>query len=132
MKRILFTLVFVLAAVPVFAQNTSTTQMQLTTAAAQRFIDRVAYLLTQQAVVVKAEALATACHAARSTFASQVIAAPQTSAQASAVLLAGSTNVIGTVTVSGSGLVDSSASDAALLSQIATSWNALSKCDTGS
>jgi len=47
-------------------------------------------------------------------------------------LLAGSTNVIGTVVTDVNGQADSSASDAALFSQVAADWNALSRCDTGS
>lgn len=129
-KRLLGALVLtLLCSTPAWAQNTSTTQMQLVTS--QRFLDRVAYLLSQQAVVVKAEALSTTCHVLRSQFANEVISSPTGAAQSRAVLLAGSTNVIGTVTGSGATL-DSSATDAALLSQIATSWNAMSRCDTGS
>ena len=42
------------------------------------------------------------------------------------------TNLVGTVVPNADpNLVDSSASDAAILSQVATSWNALSKCGTG-
>src|SRR5437016_2839412 len=95
----------------------STTQMQLVTSTT--FLNRIQYLLTQQAVVVKAEALATVCHGSRSLFANQVITAPAASASAAAVMLAGSTNVIGTVVTNANPLlIDSSASDAALLSQI--------------
>ncbi len=127
--RAFLILILLTIAWPVLAQNTSTTQMQLVNSTT--FINRLQYLLTQQAVVVKAEALNTVCHTKRSLFADQIIASPIETARASSVMIAGSTNVIGTVIIA-NGVADSSASDAALLSQVATLWNALSKCDTGS
>lgn len=132
MKRILFGLALAAAlSVGLLAQsNTSTTQMQLVSSST--FTNRLQYLMTQQAVVVLTEVHATACHTQRAAFAMQVIQNPASSASAASVLLAGSTNVVGTVVTDGNGQADSSASDAALLSQIATDWNVLSRCDTGS
>lgn len=127
MKKLIF-VICLFASSPAFAQNVSTTQMQLNN---QRFQDRIAYLLSQQAIVVKAEALATTCHTKRSLFADSIISAPQATAQITLTMISGSTNVVNTV-IAVNGTFDSSASDAALLAQVATLWNALSKCDTGS
>lgn len=131
MKKFLVVLALLAAPAMLFAQNVSTTQMQLV--ASSLFRGRVQYLLSQQATVVKAELLATTCHPKRSLFADAVISSPDGIAQQVSVLIAGSTNVIGTVVFNANpNLIDSSATDAAMLSQIATLWNVFSKCDTGS
>ncbi len=57
---------------------------------------------------------------------------PPAMAIAAAVPMAGSTNVVGTVVANADpNLVDSSATDAQVLSQVATSWNKLAGIDTG-
>ncbi len=130
-KNLLVALALILSTSILYAQNVSTTQMSL--AKSSKFRDRLQYILSQQSVIVKAEALSTTCHAKRSTFADVVIGSPDGAAQQISVLMSGSTNVLGTVVANADpNLVDSSATDAALLSQIATLWNVFSKCDTGS
>ena len=94
------------------------------------FIGRVQTTLLAQATTVLAEQGVGPTHATRALYAQRVIQNPQVSAQLAAPYIAGSTNVIGTITIEDSG-VTSSVTDAALLSQIATSWDALSGIDAG-
>lgn len=137
MKPIFLAVVVVLAVAfliltePAFAQNVSTTQMQL--ANSQTFITRIQYSLAQEAVVVKAEALATACHTLRSAFATVVLTTSRQAAADNAATIVGGTNVIaGTIIANADpAKVDSTITDASLFAQIAAQWNALSKCDTG-
>lgn len=109
--------------------NESTTQMQLVGSAV--FLARLQYLMVQTARNVKGEALNTPCHLTRTAYATNVINSPASAASTAAVMVAGGVNVIGTVTGSGS-TADSSASDAAIFSQIGTYWSWLAGCDTGS
>lgn len=109
--------------------NQSTDQMVL--ASSPVFLARIAYLAAQQARVVLSEAGIGGTHAKRAIYAGLVIANITSFAAVIAVTIVGGVNVIGTLT--GTGLTaDSSATDAALLSQIATFWNALAGIDTGS
>lgn len=109
----------------------STTQMKLAKDA--DFLERVAYNLVMTARVVKSEALNTACHGQRSTYAANVINSPESFARVAVMLLVGGVNVIGTVTVNGeTGKATSSVTDAALFSQVSSFWSALSGCDSGS
>ncbi len=109
--------------------NQSTDQMVL--ASSPIFLARIAYLAAQQARVVLSEAGIGSTHAKRAAYAALIMANTTSFAPVIAITLVGGVNVIGTVT--GSGLTaDSSATDAALLSQIATFWNALAGIDTGS
>src|SRR3979490_3101047 len=127
--RYLLALAFVLTAGPAFAQATS--QMSLTKSTL--FLDRLAYTMVQVAITVKAEALSTTCHLKRTSYADDVIASPGEKARIASVVVVGGVNLIGTVLPNGDGnKVDSSASDAAILSQVTTFWNSLSRCDTGS
>lgn len=126
-----FLLAFILAftfAAPAFAVDESATQMALVQS--PPFLLRVQYLLVQQARVVKAEALNTTCHVKRSAFADTVFTTIQQTTIVMATAIVGGVNVIGTVSGTAPTAV-SSATDAALLSQIATYWNAVSGCDTG-
>lgn len=129
MRKLIIIIGLILVPTLASAQNVSTTQMQLITN--QVFLNRIAYLMSQLAITVKAEALNTVCHTARTTLANSVITAPFDVARQSVILIAGSTNVVGTVITTANGF-DSSVTDAALLAQISTLWNVLSKCDTGS
>lgn len=131
MKRLLLALAFVLCAIPAFAQNVSTTQMQL--ASSQVFITRIQYSLVQQAIVVKAEALNTICHAQRSAFASQVLASSRQAAADNAAAIVGGANVVAATIIPNAdqAKVDSTVTDASIFSQLSAQWNALSKCDTG-
>lgn len=106
----------------------STDQMQLV--GSPGFLLRIQYLMVQQARTVKAEALNTSCHASRSGYANTVINSPAGAASVAAVMLTGGINLIGTASGTAPNAV-SSATDAAILSQIATFWSALSGCDTG-
>ena len=109
--------------------NESTTQMALV--GSNVFTNRIQYLAAQQARVVLAETGIGSTHTKRAAYAAMIIQNISSFAPIIAVTVAGGTNLIGTVT--GSGLTaDSSASDAAILSQIATFWNALAGVDTGS
>ncbi len=109
--------------------NQSTDQMVL--ASSPIFLARVEYLAAQQARVVLSEAGIGSTHAKRAAYAATLLANLGSFAPVIAITLVGGVNVIGTVT--GAGLTaDSSATDAALLSQIATFWNALAGIDTGS
>src|SRR5262245_18578125 len=110
------------------AMSESTLQMLLARDAA--FLQRLQYLLVQQARVVKSEALATPQHTARSNYATTVINNPAGAATQAAVMIVGGVNVIGTVTLENSGPV-TTATDAALTSQIATFWTQLAGADTG-
>lgn len=130
MRKLLVALLALLAlATPAWAQNESATQMTLV--ASPVFTTRVQYLMTQQARTVLAETGVGAMHSCRAAYATTVTRnAPATAATAS-VMIVGGTNLIGTVTGSGA-TADSTATDAAILSQIATFWTALAGCDTGS
>lgn len=109
--------------------NPSTDQMAL--AISPVFLARIAYLSAQQARVVLAETGIGGTHAKRALYAATVLANLPSFAPVIAVTIVGGINVIGTAI--GTGLAaDSSASDAAILSQIATFWNALAGIDTGS
>lgn len=143
MKRLLFVLALLLVAAPVFAQNTSTTQMQLVNSTT--FTSRLQYLLVQQATTVLVEASSdavnadtnarytVACHALRYGYAIQVIGNPGLMASGASVLVSGANFaggvIVGTVTGSGS-TADSSANDTALAKAIVDSWNTLAKCVT--
>jgi hypothetical protein len=107
----------------------STTQMQLVSS--PLFLNRMQYLLAQQARTVLTEASNTAHHTRRAQYASDVVNSPASKAASAAVLVVGGVNVINTVIGSAPNF-DSSATDAAMLSQIATFWNALAGIDTGS
>lgn len=143
MKRILFGLVFVLTAIPAFAQNVSTSQMTLVNSAV--FTNRLQYLMAQQASAVLTEAQSDAvnadtfarytavCHGYRVILAQGVLQSPAGWASAAAVLISGANFsggvIVGTVTGSGS-TADSSANDTALAKAITDSWNTLAKCVT--
>lgn len=111
--------------------NESTTQMSLVTSAL--FRNRLAYLLDQQARVVLAETGVGVTHAARAAYASSVVSNVNSFASSTAVMIVGGTNLIGAAVIPNAdpNLVDSAATDAAILSQIATFWNALAGINTG-
>jgi hypothetical protein len=106
-------------------------QMPLSTSST--FLQRCAYLMAQQALVIKAEALATAGHAYRSAYADRVIQNPYQAAANAAIMIVGGVNIIGTVeTNADPNLIDSSANDAALFAQIVAMWNGLAGFNSGS
>jgi hypothetical protein len=102
-------------------------QMQL--AKDPNFLTRLSYLMAQQARVVKDEPLSTPQHTSRSNYATTVINNPSGMATQAAVTIVGGPNLIGTVTLEDAGPV-TTASDAAITSQIATYWTALSGADS--
>lgn len=134
MKRVLLTLVLVASAAPLFAQNVSTTQMQLVNSA--QFTNRLQYLMAQQATVVLAEPKNTSptCASQRVGYAQKLVTPGSltTFVSTGAVVIVGGINLT-SAAVTGSGqTADSAATDAQILSQIATFWNALAGCPTGS
>ena len=96
----------------------------------QTFIGRVASTLCVQGTTVLSEQGVGPTHVQRAAYAQRVIQNPTGMAALAAPYLAGSTNVVGTITIEDSG-VATSVTDAALLSQIASSWDALAGIDSG-
>lgn len=143
MKRFLLALILVACAVPAFAQNASSTQMQLVNSAT--FTNRLQYLMAQQAAAVLIEAASDAvnadlnarytatCHTQRYQYAQTVIGNPASSASAASVQISGANFsggvIVGTVVVV-NGLADSSANDTALAKAVTDTWNILAKCVT--
>lgn len=103
--------------------------LQMMLARDPNFLTRLQYLLVQQARVVKDEPLSTPQHTARSNYATMVINNPAGMAPGAAVMVVGGPNLIGTITLEDAGPV-TTATDAAITSQIATFWTALSGADT--
>jgi hypothetical protein len=131
MRKLILAIFFISCAVSINAQNTATVQMQLVNSPV--FTNRIQFLLTQQAVTVMSEPIATggACHGARLNYAGRVISNPAAMTPVASVVIVTGTNLT-SVAVTGSGVTaDSAATDAAIASQISTFWNALSNCGTG-
>jgi len=119
-----------LVATPSAQTPASLTQMSLAKSA--QFLDRLQYSMAQVAVTVKAEALTLKCHDKRSVYADQVLADPLSKARQAAPTVVGGTNLIGTVVTNADpNKIDTSATDAAIFSQVSTFWNPLSGCDSG-
>lgn len=108
----------------------STDQMVLVDS--ELFLNRIQFLSVTQARVVLAETGIGGTHAARAHYARQVVSNPASYAPVIATMVVGGVNLLPPATITGSGnTADSSASDAAILSQIATYWNPLAGIDTG-
>lgn len=105
----------------------STLQMML--ARDPAFLNRLNYLMLQHARTVKEEAKETAHHTKRTNYASQVLGNSQMMVQQAAYTIVGGVNLIGTVDLNDDG-VTTTATDAAILSQIATFWNVLAGVDS--
>jgi hypothetical protein len=91
------------------------------------FQSRVRNLLLQEAAVIYAENPATAGHAARVAFAIKLIQTPSLASQLAQVIVTRTNLVASTVTYDfDKGAVLTDATDAAILSQIATDWNLIS------
>lgn len=110
------------------ALSESYTQMWL--ARDPAFLQRLQYLMVQHARTVKAEPPSTPGHQQRSQYASGVIASPQGQTAQAATMIVGGVNLANTVEVNDNGPV-TSATDGAILSQVATFWDALSGVETG-
>lgn len=122
-------LVFVALTTPAFAQ-VSTTQMHLF--GSPGFVARVQYLAMTHAIVVKGEALNTVCHVKRSAYADQVLQSLYGVQPSLIIAVVGGINLTSAMVTGTAPNATSAATDAAIFSQIATFWNALSGCDTGS
>lgn len=105
----------------------STLQMEL--ARDPAFLNRLNYLMLQTARGVKEEPVATPFHYKRTSYASQVLGNSPTMVQQAAYTIVSGPNLIGTVELTDNG-VETSASDAAIFSQISTFWNVLSGVDS--
>jgi hypothetical protein len=71
-------------------------------------------------------------HAARANYAKLVVSQPAVQSSVGAVMVVGGTNLINETITGTPPNVDTTATDAEILSQIATFWNALAGIDTGS
>ena len=104
--------------------------LQMTLSRDAIFLQRLQYILLMEARTVKAEPLTTPYHAQRSSYATSVLNNATMAAQQAAGTIVGGPNLIGTVDITDNG-VTTSATDGAILSQVATYWNVLAGVDTG-
>jgi hypothetical protein len=107
----------------------STDQMALVSSPV--FTTRMQYLMVQQASVVLAETGVGATHAARARFAASVVLSPAPFSSVASVMVVSGVNLTSTAITGVAPNVDSAATDAQILSQIATFWNKLAGIDTG-
>jgi len=107
----------------------SESALQMMLAKDQAFLNRLNYLMLQTARGVKEEAPETPYHQKRTNYASQVLANSAMMVSQAAFTVVGGVNLIGTVELNDDG-VTTTASDAAILSQVSTFWNALSGVDS--
>jgi hypothetical protein len=105
----------------------STLQMML--AKDPAFLNRLNYLMLQTARSIKEEAPSTPHHQKRTNYASQVLMNSAMMVAQAASTVVGGINLIGTVELTDDGVM-TTASDAAILSQVSTFWNALSGVDS--
>jgi hypothetical protein len=105
----------------------STLQMML--ARDPAFLNRLNYLMLQQARTIKEEPPDTPYHNKRTAYASSVLGNSQMMVGQAAYTVVGGINLIGTVELTDNG-VETSAIDAAILSQVSTFWNALAGVDS--
>lgn len=106
----------------------STLQMML--ARDPAFLNRLNYIMLQNARNVKQEPVDTPYHLKRTGYASSVLNSSQMMVAQAASTIVGGINLIGTVDLTDNG-VETSAADAAIFSQVATFWNALAGVDSG-
>ena len=107
--------------------------LQMLLAHDSTFLDRLQYLLTQQAIVVLAEVNTTPSHVLRTQYARQVVQNAGQAASGASVLIVGSTNLVAANTTINPGpppTVTTDATDAAIFSQLATLWNDLAGVST--
>jgi hypothetical protein len=104
----------------------STLQMML--AKDQAFLNRLNYLMLQQARSVKEEPASTPWHFKRTNYASLVMNSSAMMVSQAAFTIVGGINLIGTVDITDNGVV-TTANDAAIYSQVATFWNMLAGVD---
>lgn len=103
----------------------NTSELQMTLAHDAQFLNRVQYALCRVALVVCQEAGTVPSHAARRTYAQSVLGNPAAAAQAAAVALVGSVNLLSgvTTTMNPNGSATTDTTDAAIESQVSTLWN---------
>jgi hypothetical protein len=94
------------------------------------FLTRLKQQLVTVATSVKAEAQATPFHQARTNFANLVLGDPVGYAARCAPVIVSLANLVGTVSIV-DGEASTGVTDAALLSQVTSSWNLLAGVDTG-
>ena len=100
------------------------------------FLDRVQYLMTQNALTILAEVNTTPSHALRTQLARQVLTNPGQAAINAAPAIVGSVNLVAAnttitpATETTPQIVSTDATDAAILSQVFTIWNALAGVST--
>lgn len=105
----------------------STLQMML--ARDPAFLNRLNYIMLQVARTVKEEDAATPHHQKRTAYATSILGNSQMMVGQAAYTVVGGVNLIGTVELTDNG-VETSATDAAILSQVSTFWNALAGVDS--
>lgn len=105
----------------------STLQMMLARDAA--FLNRLNYIMLQNARNVKDEPADTPYHQKRTSYANRVVDSSQMIVAQAAATVVGGINLIGTVSLTDNG-VETSATDAAIFSQVATFWNVLAGVDS--
>ncbi len=105
------------------------TQMQL--AHDSSFLNRVQYLMTQNALTILSEVNTTPNHNLRIQLAHQVLNNPGQAASNASVAIVGSVNLVAAnTTINADGSVTTDATDAAILAQIFTLWSALAGVST--
>jgi hypothetical protein len=120
-RRLVLAALLVLTLAPGASGSASDLQARL--AKQSDFLARVENRIVAFAIVVKGEGTGVTNHAARAAYADQVLVNSAAKAIQWAQYLAGSTNVIGTLTNLDDGRVATTVTDAALDSQISTGWN---------
>jgi hypothetical protein len=108
----------------------SGSRLQFLLARSENFTSRVQVTLCRIANGIFAETGVGASHAARIAYARAVLTDPGTKANAAALYLAQAPNVQGEITMEDEG-PRTSVTDAALESQVATSWDVLAGVDAG-
>lgn len=134
MKPVLFACLCVLGSVvSALAQQASVTYTPLT--GSTQFLNRVTYILVQQAPVVETEAATgaytAACHTLRANLAADLARHPGNYAPVFASHLVANINVTTAGALTGSGVtLDTPATDAALLASVASLWSTVAGCIT--
>lgn len=106
----------------------SESTLQMSLAKDPAFLNRLNYLMLQMARGVKEEPGSTPYHYKRSLYASNVLNNSAMMVSQAAYTIVGGINLIGTVDITDNG-VETSATDAAIFSQVATFWNTLAGVD---
>jgi len=107
----------------------SESSLQMTLAKDAAFLNRLNYLMLQTARTVKEEAGTVPHHEKRTAYATNVLNSSELLVQQAACVVVGGINLVGTVDLTDNG-VETSASDAAILSQVSTFWNVLAGVDS--